>query len=199
MSSTNLFRTFAFVGGGVLLILFSILGPLYGAVNYGADTEARIEAEHENLQNILSNYTTKVAEAAQVPEMYANDLREVIAGALTARYGENGAQSAWMWLQERYPGALDAELYGQLMRIIEAGRNEFANGQTRFLDVRRGYDATLDKDLPLMRGWWLSVAGYPTLELDDYGIVTTEEAREAFDGGNIDALNLRDSGGGVQQ
>jgi hypothetical protein len=162
------------------IIIAWALSSYYGAYNYGADAETTIETEYSNMENILGQYSLKVKEAAQIPSMKTEDLKEVMDAAFTGRYGENGSQATFQWIQENYPGEVTDALYTQIQQVMEAGRNKFENAQTKFLDTKRPYIATLKKDLFLSDGWWLAMADYPKIDLDDFVIISSEHASESF-------------------
>ena len=82
----SVFGIIAAIVGFVVILYFS-------ASNYGVKAEAELEAVWVNNQNILGQYTLKVQEIAQVPEMYKNDLKEVMQAELSARYGKEGSQA----------------------------------------------------------------------------------------------------------
>ena len=153
----------------------------YGAYNYGADTETTIEAEYENMENILAQYSLKVVEVAQVPAIKKDDLTEVMKAAFTGRYGADGSKATFQWIQENYPGQVSDALYVQIQQVMEAGRNKFENAQTKFIDTKRPYLATIKKDLFLSKGWWLAMGGYPKIDLDDFTIISSDHATEAFE------------------
>ncbi len=158
-----------------------IISSYYGAYNYGAEAETVIETEYANMENILAQYSLKVQEAAQIPNMKTEDLKEVMEAAFGGRYGDGGSKATFQWIQENYPGQVTDALYTQIQQIMEAGRNQFQNAQTKFLDTKRGYVATLKKDLFLSDGWWLAIGGYPKIDLDEYVIISSEHASEAFE------------------
>lgn len=165
----------------VAIVAGWILSSYYGAYNYGADAETTIETEYANMENILGQYSLKVKEAAQIPSMKTEDLKEVMSAAFTGRYGEEGSQATFQWIQENYPGQVTDAVYVQIQQVMEAGRNQFQNAQTKFLDTKRPYVATLKKDLFLSDGWWLAIGGYPKIDLDEFVIISSEHASEAFD------------------
>ena len=101
--------------------------------------------------------------------------------AFAGRYGAEGSQSPMQWIKEAYPDAVTDATYVQIQQVMEAGRNKFENAQTKFLDTKRPYIATLKKDLFLSDGWWLAKGGYPKIDLDDFVIISSEHASEAFD------------------
>jgi hypothetical protein len=173
----------AVVGMGIAVIV----GSYITNYNYGNRAEVGIVTAYENVQNVYSSYTNKVMEAAQINEMYREDVKDVITSALDARYGEEGVQSAFAWIQEQNPG-LDASVYVKLQQIIQAGREEFQHEQTRLLDLRRVYKTNLGY---LWKGLWLRIAGYPKIDLDKYEIIVSNATTEAFETGEDKPLDIR--------
>ena len=175
----------------VAILLFVVVIPFSSYVsanNYGATIESSIKAAWKNNKNILAQYQQKVLEAAQVPEMYKNDYKEVIAADVTGRYGPSGSQATMQWLKERNVN-FDTATYRQLQQIIEAGRNEFKTSQTKLLELKRQYETAQGY---FWRGMWLRIAGFPKIDLDQFDIVTTDRTEEAFKNGKEAApLKLR--------
>ena len=184
----------AMIGIGFLAIVgitvATLVGQYYSTYNYGAETEVAIPAEYKNLENILAQYSLKVSEAAQVPGMYKDDLKEVMTSVMSARQGEGGSKAAFQWFKE-HNIEIDAAMYTKIQQIIEAGRNKFQNAQTKFIDTKRVYEAALAKDLFLSQGWWLQLGGYPKIDLAEYKIISSGHAVEAFDTGIDNGLQLR--------
>ena len=93
----------AFIIGLVMFIIIVVGGVFtsyVGAVNTGARFEADIEKFDKSSQNTLSSYTLKLKEAAKVPEKYVSSLKEIISATFEGRYGENGSQATFQWIQE---------------------------------------------------------------------------------------------------
>lgn len=173
---------------GAFLFLFLFVAVSFvSSYNYGNRAEKTIDAEYTNMENILAQYSLQIAEAAQIPKMQSDDLVRIFTNTLPARYGENGSQAAFQWLQEQNP-QLDQSTYLKLQTMIEAGRNKFENAQTRFIDTKRVYETNLGY---LWRGMWLSVSGYPKINLDDYQIISSDHARTAFENKVDSGLLLR--------
>jgi hypothetical protein len=178
----------------VLVAIFSAVAfvgvtSYVSAYNYGNEAEKSIKAEYANLSNVLGNYTTSIKEAGQIPAMQTEDLERLFTGSLEARYGADGSQAAMQWIREQNPN-LDQSTYLKIQQMIEAGRNKFENHQQRFLDTLRVYETNRGY---LWTGFWLRVAGYPTQEFvdADYKIVTSSHARESFETGIDDGVQLR--------
>lgn len=180
-----------------LLITGIIAGAIVGtcavsyisAYNTGNRLERVIVATDENNRNILAQYGNRIAEAAQIPAMQRDDMKDVITAALEGRYGNDGARAVFQAIQEQNPN-IDSTVYVQLQRMIEAGRIEFAAAQTKLVDQKRIYETALGS---FWQGTWMSVAGYPKIDLAEYQIVSTARADEAFKTGIEEPMQLRQS------
>lgn len=178
-----------------LLVAGIIAGAVIGtcavsyisAYNTGNRLEQNIIATDENNRNILAQYGNRIAEAAQIPAMQRDDMKDVITAALQGRYGKDGAKAVFQAIQEQNPN-IDSTVYIQLQRMIEAGRLEFASAQTKLVDQKRIYETSLGS---FWQGTWMSVAGYPKINLADYKIVSTDRADEAFKTGIEAPMQLR--------
>lgn len=176
-----------FVGVIILAILFSFMAYV-DASNYGVTMEKKLEAEYTNNQNILAQYSQKIGEAAQVPTMMKDDLKEVVMAAISGRYGAEGSKATFQWLKEQNP-QLDGKIYLKLQQIIEAGRNEFQNAQSRMIDTRRSYETSLGY---FWKGMWLRFAGYPKTDLNKYKPIITDKVEKIFkDGKEEGPIKLR--------
>lgn len=175
---------------GVLVTIGAVLiGSYISAANYGNRAQKDIEAVWVNNQNVLASYTAKVQEAVQVPAMYKDDLKEVITTALAARYGEGGSKATFQWLKEHNIPFNDTT-YIKVQQIIESGRNEFQNQQTRLIDAKRAYETNLGY---VWMGFWLKTAGYPTSDFDfnKYKPVVLADTAAIFESGVQTPLQLR--------
>lgn len=168
---------------GLLAVLALPVLSYVNAANKGNRLEQGIEAQYQDNQNQLSNLTNQVLEAAQVPGMMKNDLKEVIKGAMEGRYGPDGVKGMLVSIQEAYPGQLDASLYVKIQNMIESGRNNFKNDQSKLIDKTRIYKTELGN---VWGGFWLRTAGYPSADWDwdKYKPVVAERVREIFETGN---------------
>lgn len=165
---------------GIIAVVIGIPAISYISANNSAvKYEAEIEAAWTNDKNILAQYQQKVLEATQVPEMYKNDFKEVIAADVQGRYGPNGSQATMQWLKERNL-SFDSSVYRQMQQIVEAGRNEFKTGQQRLIDVKQMYEVARGS---VWTGLWMRVAGFPKKDLSQFNIVTTTRTEETFKSG----------------
>lgn len=181
----------AFLVGAFVLVAFPIIiaaTSYISANNYGSRVEADLRAARDDNQNILAQYQQKILEAAQVPDMYRDDLGKIIKEAMTGRYGADGSKATFQWIQENNL-SFDSKLYVNIQDLIAGGRKDFENGQRRMLDIRKGYDAQQGY---FWRGLWLRIAGYPKINLDEFKPIVTDRVEETFKAGKEQApLKLR--------
>lgn len=189
MENTN--KVMLWVLGGFLGFIAMVgifAGTSYvSAYNYGNVTENQIVATYKNNENILAQYSNRIAEMAQVPEMQRDDLLAVYKETMAGRYGKDGSKAVFQWLKEQNP-QLNNELYTRLQVSMEAGRKDFEVAQTELIDQRRSYDTERGY---LWRGFWIRVAGYPKIDLDKYKPITNTYASEAFENGKEDGITLK--------
>lgn len=179
----------AITGMAVIVVTLIVLASSYiSAYNEGNRLERQLVSLMDNNRNMLAQYGQRLQEAAQVPALLASDLTELFSSANESRYGADGSQAAFQWIQEQNPN-LDPAVYLQVQRIIEAGRLDFERAQTRLIDVRRVYETQLGS---FWRGTWLRIAGYPKIDLSTIRIVSTDRANQAFETGvESDFIQLR--------
>lgn len=174
---------------GIVLAFLVVFGIMWVSAHNKANAmEQTIKAEFKNNENILATYGQKVQEAAQVTGMATADIVAISKAAIGGRYGENGSQAAIQMIREQNPH-VDPGLYKSLQQIIEAGRDEFKVHQTRLIDTKRVYETELGTAIT---GTMMNLAGYPKINLDDYKVVSTARAQDAFRTGREDApIQLR--------
>jgi len=184
MSKTAIIGTVAglFVLLGVIII-FSIMGLYNGAVT----SEKGLTAQYEQNQNNLSQFSNKVAEAAQVPAMYRDDFSKVVTDAMQGRYGADGSKATFQWIKEQQI-QFDSSLYGKIQNIIEAGRDSFETNQKLLIDKKRQYETRLDT---IPGGMVIRALGFPKIDLDELKIVKSGYSNKAFDSGQEDGIKLR--------
>ena len=172
--------------GALLVVLAVIIVGMVAAVicyvsaaNSGNAMEQNIKATYENNKNVLAQFGQKVLEAAQVPEMARDDISAVASKAMQGRYGADGSKAVFQAIQEQNP-QVDPVLHRQVQQIIESGRAEFQNDQTRLIDQKRVYETALGS---VWQGMWMRMAGYPKINLDEFKIVGTDRSEQAFKNG----------------
>lgn len=165
----------------------SMIGVGVAANNQAVIFETGIKAQYSQCQNNLSQYSNKVAEAAQVPTMYKSDFKEIVSASMQGRYGQNGSQAAMQWLKE-HNIAFDSTLYVQLQRMIESGRNAFEIEQKTLIDKKRQYETALGT---VPTGFVMKLIGFPKIDLAKYDIVKSGYATKAFDTKTENGITLR--------
>lgn len=182
----------AFIVIGIVIVFLVIiigipLGMYISAYNKANSRENAIVAQYEQNQNKLSKLSNSVMESAQIPEMYKNDMKEVIQAGIEGRYGEGGSKQLVLAVQEAYPGTLDSSMYTKIMNMIESGRADFADEQSTLIDKVRVYKDELGS---FVTGSWMSFAGYPKIDLDKYKIVNSNYTIKTFETGVDEGIKL---------
>jgi hypothetical protein len=174
---------------GVLLLTAALLfGSYISAFNSGVRYEADIEKFHKSSQNTLSSYTLKVQEMAQVPDMYKNDLKDVIEATFQGRYGKDGSKAVMQWIQESNL-QFDSKLYLNLQAVMESGRDEFKLSQDRKLEICTQYEKELGF---FWKGMMMSFAGYPKKDLDVIcKVVLDKQTNATFESGEATVIKIK--------
>ena len=174
--------------GIIFSTVFVCLTSYVSANNYGAKIEAQLNAERDNNQNVLAQGQQKVLEAAQVPGMMRDDFSKVAKDAISGRYGAEGSKAVVQWIKEQNPN-LDSKVYVKIQQLIEAYRDEFKTSQTKMIDVRRQYEASLGL---FWRGMWLRMAGFPKIDLTMFKPIITDRVEDVYKNGKESSpLQLR--------
>lgn len=179
------------IGGAILAVIVAVCIALFATyikyANLGVQYETKLEAVWQENQVTLNTYTAKVQETAQVPEIFKNDLREIVRATFQGRYGQDGSKAVFQFIQEQNLN-LDPQLYRQIQQVIESGRNDFQTSQKTLIDVKRAYEQQLGF---FWSGLWLNIAGYPKLDLSKFKIVVLSEVTKKFESGEDSVIKLR--------
>jgi hypothetical protein len=169
----------AIVGGVVvvaLVMLATLAGVVVGYYNTAVQMETTVTAQYDQNQNNYAKMFNSLKESAQVPDMYIDGLKKVYDSAIQGRYGSHGAEAVFSWIQEQNPN-VDSAVFTKLQTLIEANRNDFEANQKSLIDKKRIYVA-YSKQFP--QNIVLSAFGFPRIDLEKYGIVTSQETQDAF-------------------
>lgn len=184
-------KTWTKVGIGFLALLLilatTLISSVIGINNDLVQQESGIVAQYKQNQNNYDNYLKKLQEAAQVPSMYTDDLKNVYKETLAGRYGAQGSKAVFQFIKEHNPN-FDSKLYTQLQQIVESGRNSFEVDQKTLLDKRRVYEISLNT---FPQGLVAKLLAFPRIELAKYDIVTSDSTTKAFDDKKSDPIKLR--------
>lgn len=183
------------IGVIIFIVLAIIMTPIIAVGMYAASVnntnvefESKIQAYNKASEATLSNYTLKIQDMAQVPNMYKDDLMGVIDKTFQGRYGSEGSRAVVQFMNERNI-PLDSSLYKNLQIAMEAGRNEFNLSQTRKFDVCSGYQNQLGY---AMSGMTSRMLGFPRIDFKkECQVVSDTDTRKAFDTGIAEKTKLR--------
>lgn len=159
--------------------------------------EKGVTATWRDSQVQYDTFWKKVKEVAQVPETYKDALKDIMLSTTEARYKDK--DPAFLMITEANP-TLDPSMYVQVQRVIEAGRNDFAQTQRTLVDRQRAFDTALstfpNNMLAGFLGFPHEVNGEyrPVKDLDgdgkytvlDYPIVSSGKTQEVFATGRED-------------
>ncbi|WP_368880289.1 hypothetical protein [Proteus mirabilis] len=127
---------------GVLVVFIVAIVAVISSYNGIIRMQENIQALNNKSENTLSNYTNKVAEVAQVPSKYKEDLKEVIRENFQGRYGSDGSTATMQWFKENNIN-LDSKLYLNIQNVIISGRDEFKISQDRIQNLCATYNGSI--------------------------------------------------------
>lgn len=176
----------------IVLLIGSVVGVGFvafkSAWDYGNDMDTAMEGIKENNKNIYAQGTQAILEIAQVPTMYANDLKEIVIGEIQGKYGKDGSKATMQWLKDRDIN-LSPDLYKDITLQIKTFRAKFEANQTKMIETKRSYKKAIGS---LWMGFWLRMAGFPKINLEDFNAITTDRTEEVYKNGKEAApLKLR--------
>lgn len=173
--------------GVIVAIIVVVVGILLSYANKAVDYEQNINKFDRASMNTLSSYTLKVKEMAQVPDMYAEQLKSIIQATFEGRYGENGSQATFQWIQEQNL-QFDPSMFIQLQTVMNSGRDEFKLSQDRKLEICTNYDILTNR--PVSK-FILSILGYPSEGIDTKcRIVLDQNTIDTFKSGVAEPIKL---------
>jgi hemerythrin superfamily protein len=176
------------------LIGFLILSAITMAITVSYVFDARSRAnrmekdvifQYEENKNDYDNMWKTFRETAKVNAMYAADIEKVFKSVVEAR--EKNPDLLFKSVKEQNPN-FDSSTYKRLMEIIEAGRADFKENQRKLLDKKRLYVTFLDE---VPEGPIAHFFGFPKVDLNQYGIVTSDRTEGAFKSKRDDEIELR--------
>jgi hypothetical protein len=172
--------------GVVGLLLIVLIGGLLSFRSNAVNFEESIKAQYSQNQNNYDNMWKKFKEISQVTDKYASDLKELYNGAMTGRYGKDGSKAVFQFISEQNPN-LSPETYTRLQSIIESGRNSFESDQKTLIAKKEQYSKLLRSNSALI---YNALLGFPKIDLDKYGIVTSDETEKAFEEKKAEEIKL---------
>jgi hypothetical protein len=182
---------FLAIGVGVVsvigVLVLTLVLTVLGYYNTAVQMETTITAQYDQNKNNYTKMFNSFKETAQVPDMYIDGLKKVYDSAIQGRYGKDGAKAMFTWIQEQNP-QVDAKVYTKIQTLIEANRNDFEANQKTLIDKKQIYQVYY-KQMP--RGFVLGVFGFPKIDMDKYGIVTSSDTESAFESKQAGPISLK--------
>lgn len=165
-----------------LTVLALVLGIASGGSclqfsNTSIKMEAGIKAQYKDNQNVYDATWKKIRETASVADAHSEKVKEVIREAVQGRYGEGGAKAVFNVIVEQNP-EVPTNLYEKVQQVIEASRNEFKVSQTMLVSKKEAYEMHLGV---FPNSMYNAVLHYPSIDLNQYDIVTSEKTNSAFE------------------
>ncbi len=149
--------------------------------------EKGVVFQYEQNKNNYDKMWKTFKETAGVTAMYTEDLEKVYKSAISGRYGADGSKAVFQMIKEQNPN-FDQSMYKRLQEVIEAGRADFEENQKLLLDKKKQYMIFLDE---IPEGTIANMFGFPKVDLDKFGIVTSGRTEGAFDTKKDDEIKLR--------
>jgi hypothetical protein len=175
----------------VVLFFLGYVGWSNGANKFEVD----IPAQYSEMQNVYDNGWKQVMEENQIPQNYADQVKDVFQGTMTGRYGPEGSKALFQMIKEQNP-QLDPSLYRKVQESIERFHAGFQASQTQIISLKQSYGtyiaATTSGRLYNMMGSYPHIhCGVPAGSADDYQIVTSGKTQSDFQNHKADQLDLR--------
>jgi len=186
-------KTGSIIGLGILALIFVVGASLvFGYIGFGNTAngyENQLTAQLEQNKNVYDNGWKKVREIAQVPDMYADKVKEVFVASIQGRYGDGGAKATFLALKEANP-QIDASLYAKVQLVVEQFHDRFEDSQKRLISIKQEYQNFLTATTS-GRFYNSLFGGYPKLDLSKFEIVTSNKTETDFNNHKSDELKLR--------
>lgn len=122
----------------------ALLGLLYlsMSVSYTNDEIAirkQVEAQQEKLHVVFDATWKIIQQKAEVADQYKDAFAKIYPELMAGRYGNSRGGALMSWVTESNPN-FDVSLYRDLSNAIEGQRTNFANEQSRLVDMKREHD-----------------------------------------------------------
>lgn len=199
------------VAGALVVIGALALFSLFNRVHkQGVAYETGLNAQYQANQNELSTFISNFYEQVGLAEAKSEKMDAILAGAVRGRYDGTGVEfggtdgALFSAMVEAYPDLTGLDIYDQVAATISAGREAYKNDQDKLLDMLRTYDTW--RESGLLHRQVVKVVGFPSeslrAQVGDEAvtgqaalermriIVTTSQARDAYESGNLDPLTV---------
>lgn len=182
----------------IVLATLGVIGSFFlgylGYRNTAQSFEVDIPAQYTETQNVYDNGWKKVLEIAQIPEMQAQQVKDVYAGIMAGRYGKDGSKALTQVIFEQNP-QLGQEVYVKVQRTVESFHDSFQASQTNLIARKQEYTKFVTATTAGVFYNWLGKyphirIGVPVGTQDDFQIVTSDKTQTDFKNHKSEPLNL---------
>ncbi len=176
------------LAGCLVLGIIGVVVGYNGFVNQCNGFEANIPAAYDEMRNIYDNGWKEVKEQAQVPDMYASKLKELVQAAISGRYGPSGSNAVVQMITEQNP-TLDPGLFLKISQTIERFRRTFAERQTELIAKKQEYTRFLT--MSFTSRTYNGLGHYPRIDFAKYAIMTSDKTESDFATKKSEPIDLR--------
>ena len=159
---------------------------MIGTYNNLVGQEEGIKATYNDMQNVHVSIFNQMKSQGLAAEKYGNMVIQALQVGMEGRYGQNGSQAAFQWIQEQNP-TIDSKIMDKLQVAIEAGYNKFEAVQRTKIDKLRIYNQNL-RTFPSNLA--ATLMGFPKIDLQKYGAtISTAETKKTFESGEMKTID----------
>jgi hypothetical protein len=177
---------------------FITIVGIFGYVGWSNDArkfESDIPAQYNQMKNVYDNGWKQVMEDNQIPKNYAAQVKDVVQGTMTGRYGTEGSKALFQMIREQNP-QLDPSLYKKVQESIERFHAGFQASQTQIIALKQAYQiyitATTEGRIYNTFGNYPHIkCGVPEGSTDDYQIITSSKTDSDFKAHEANQLDLK--------
>lgn len=157
--------------GALLVSTIVLIGSYVSVRNDGRSQELAMNAQWKSMQINYGQFRTGFLDKLSIAREKRDAMDKILTDAVSGRYDKAGQQgtvdskAVFSAIAEAYPDIKGLNIYDELLKDIQAGRERFAKDQEQMQDMVRSYDdwrTTGSLFHPLFVKW----AGFPSSMLE---------------------------------
>ena len=171
--------------GGIALV--AVIGVVWLISSYNGLVRAEnaLKANHGKSKTALAAIMSDMKSQGLAVEKYGDMVMKALDASFKGRYGEKGVKAALIAIREDNP-KIDAAVITKLQAVISSGYKHFEQAQNEVLAAKQAYSNRLQT---FPSNIVASTFGFPTVDLDSFNLVLTEDAMKAFDTGTMKRID----------
>ncbi len=151
------------IGIGLLVVLAVIVIAGLSLYSYASSVRNAALTWETDLNAVVrvevserATYETSIVEQLGLAEAKTGKIKEIIAGAIEGRYGDNPnqGQALFQSVTEAYPGTEGTAIYDRILTSVQAGREAIRNKQNLRIEKAQKYNYWRKEGI--LRAWILS-------------------------------------------